>query len=50
MNDIRQAIEKHTSALSQPGGTWKLLGPDLDGDELTVVACLDDAVVVVTIF
>lgn len=31
-------------------GRWKVTGPDLDGDDLTVVVVFDGLVMVVTIF
>lgn len=35
----------------QPGsGTYRIQGQDLDGDSLTVICGIDDAVVIVTVF
>jgi hypothetical protein len=31
-------------------GCWKAVGPDLDGDELSVVVALEDGLLVVTLF
>jgi hypothetical protein len=31
-------------------GRWKVTGPDLDGDDLTVVVVFDGSLMVVTVF
>lgn len=48
--DLRHALTKATRCASAPPDRWKVTGPDLDGDDLTVVVVIDDGVLVVTVF
>ncbi|MFZ5439516.1 MAG: DUF4258 domain-containing protein [Myxococcota bacterium] len=48
--DLRHALENAHACSPQADDKWKVDGPDLDGDELTVVVVIDDGLVVVTLF
>jgi hypothetical protein len=49
--DIRACGRAARSCLYQAQhGTWRIEGEDLDGEILTVICGVDDAVVIVTIF
>ena len=48
--DLRKALVKARSCRAQADGTWKVDGPDMDGDDLTVVVAIEDGLVVVTLF
>jgi hypothetical protein len=48
--DVRSALVNagRCSALTEE--RWKVWGPDVSGDELTLVVILEDGVIVVTVF
>jgi Domain of unknown function (DUF4258) len=46
---VRHALTNATQCAAN-GARWKATGPDLDGDELTVVVVIEDGVIVVTVF
>lgn len=46
---VMHALQSATTC-SSSGERWKVTGPDLDGDALTVVVVLEDEVIVVTVF
>jgi hypothetical protein len=50
-DDVYNAMEHHASckAGDEPG-RWKVVGPDIDGDELTLIVVIEADVVVVTLF
>lgn len=48
--DIRNALITATSATFQTNGRWKLVGRDLDNEELICVVAIEDDVLVVTLF
>ena len=49
--DVMNALRKATSCRHQPkSDRWKVLGPDRDGEELTVIVVLEDGVLVVTVW
>jgi hypothetical protein len=48
--DIYHALENSASCKASEGRRWKVVGPDIDGDELTVVVTIDGDVVVITVF
>ena len=49
--DIQEALRTACEAKHQPeNDRWRLVGKDLDGDDLTVVIAFDAGVVVVTVF
>lgn len=50
MGDIQHAIAAAKGCMAQSNDRWRVVGPDLDDDELTVVVVIDDGVVVVTTF
>lgn len=50
MRDIRSALARATGVLPQKNGSWKVDGPDVDGDDLTVVVAIEDGLIVVTVF
>ena len=49
-NDIRRALSEASSATQQPKDRWKVVGPDLDGDELTVIVIIEDGLIVCTVY
>jgi hypothetical protein len=49
--DIQEALRTAYQANHQPtNDRWRVLGKDLDGDDLTVIVVFDAGVVVVTVF
>jgi hypothetical protein len=49
--DVLNALRKATSCRYQKQkDRWKVVGPDLDADDLTIVVALDDGVLVVTVW
>lgn len=48
--DVRHALMNARACRDQGDGTWRVDGPDLDGDDLTLVVALRDGVLVVTLF
>jgi hypothetical protein len=48
--DVRSALVSARACRGQPGGTWKVTGPDMDSDALDLVVALEAGVVVVTVF
>jgi len=49
-NDVEHALLNATRCRVQPNGRWKLESKDLDGDDLTIIAVVDDGVLVITLF
>ena len=49
--DVRHALRgARTCSNANTEETWKVTGPDRDGDDLTCVVAIEDGVVVVTVF
>ena len=48
--DVRSALVSAVACKGQADRTWKVAGPDMDGDHLDLVAVLDDGILVVTVF
>ena len=48
--DVVSALKAGRSCRPEPHERWKVVGPDLDGEDLAVVVVLEDGVVVVTVF
>jgi hypothetical protein len=49
--DLRSALMTATACQAQENGAWRVEGGlDRDGDDLTVVAALEQGVVVITLF
>jgi hypothetical protein len=48
--DTIHALAKAIHCKGAGSERWRVTGPDLDGDELVVVAVLDNGVAVVTVF
>jgi hypothetical protein len=48
--DLRSALSSAHDCKADRDGKWRVTGPDLDGDDLTVVVAIEDGVVVVTLF
>jgi hypothetical protein len=49
--DVRSALMTATACTAQENGAWRVEGGvDRDGDDLTVVAALEQGVVVITVF
>ncbi len=47
--DVRHALI-HAASAKPSNDRWRVVGPDIDGDELIVVVVLENGVVVVTVF
>lgn len=48
--DVEYALLNATQCRVQENGRWKLISCDLDGDDLTLIAVVDDEVLVITLF
>lgn len=48
--DVEHGLRHATGCVVQANGRWKLTTTDLEGDELTLIAVVDDGVLVVTVF
>ena len=48
--DVRNALTYAVTSLATPDGRWKVTGPDMDGDALTLVVTIEGGVIVVTVF
>jgi hypothetical protein len=48
--ELEEALLNAKSCLPDRDGKWKVIGPDADGDDLTVIIVLDDGVRVVTVY
>jgi hypothetical protein len=48
--DVRHALVHAMRASPSEGDRWRVEGPDLDGDDLSVVLVLEDGIIVVTVF
>jgi hypothetical protein len=48
--DVMHVLVYATIAREQSNGRWRIVGADLDGDELTVVVVIDGDAIVVTVF
>lgn len=48
--DLRNALVEAQSCVARRDDSWRVSGPDLDGDDLTVVLVIEDGLVVVTVF
>lgn len=48
--DVEHALLNATQCRVQDNGRWKLVSCDLDGDDLTLIAVVDDEVLVITLF
>ena len=48
--DLRSALVYAAACSAQVEGTWKVAGPDADGDDLTVVVAIEEGLLVVTVF
>lgn len=49
-NDLRNALIHAQRCTAQPDEKWRVSGPDLDAEELTVVVTIEDGLLVVTVF
>jgi hypothetical protein len=48
--DLQRALTGATACRAEPKDRWRVEGRDRDGDDLAVIAVLEDGVVVVTLF
>jgi hypothetical protein len=48
--DVRNALIETRTCQTSKGDRWKVTGPDLDEDELTVVLVIEGDLVVITVF
>jgi hypothetical protein len=48
--DIQNAARNWLDCFRQKDGTWKVQGPALDGNEITIVAGFEDGTVVITVY
>lgn len=49
-HDVYTAMEHATECRATERERWKVIGPDTDGDELTLIAAIEADVVVITVF
>jgi hypothetical protein len=49
MNDIHHALVHATEVMKQPVGTWRITGPDRDGDPVVIIVDIGDRVRIVTV-
>lgn len=49
-SDVEHALLNANKCQVQENGRWKLQSWDLDGDDLTLIAVVDDGVLVITLF
>jgi hypothetical protein len=48
--DVLHALAHAENASPTDSGSFRVEGPDIDGDELVVVVAIEDGIVVVTVF
>jgi hypothetical protein len=48
--DVEHALLHAVRCQVQDNGRWKLVSHDIDGDDLTIIAIVDDEVLVITLF
>lgn len=48
--DLRSALVHASRCRAQENGRWRVEGPDVDGDPLTVIVLIEDGVIVVTVY
>jgi Domain of unknown function (DUF4258) len=48
--DVRRALCSAALCKGQGEGTWKVTGPEADGDDLVLVVAIEGEVIVVTLF
>lgn len=49
-DDVRSSLANARTCRAQPKERWRVSGPDVSGDEMTLIVVLEDGVVVVTLF
>ena len=48
--DVREALVNARTCTGPRDDKWRVLGPDLDGDDLELIVAVEDDVIVVTLF
>ena len=48
--DVRSALVSAVACKTQLDRTFKVVGPDMDGDALSLVVAIEDGILVVTLF
>ncbi len=48
--DVRNALIEASKCQASKGDRWKVTGPDLDDEELTVVLVIEGDLIVITVF
>lgn len=48
--DVENALINATSCLPDEDETWKVIGPDVDGDDLKLIVVVEEGVLVVTVW
>lgn len=49
-DDVLCALKKAADCTEQEDETWRVNGPDMEGDELTVIVVIESGLLVVTVF
>lgn len=50
LEDVRSALVRAFRCSAQDNGRWKVEGPDIDGDDLTVIVLIEDGLIIVTVY
>jgi hypothetical protein len=48
--DLRHALVNASAASRSADERWRVKGPDLDGEELSIVRVIEDGIIVATVF
>jgi hypothetical protein len=48
--DLRSALSNAFRCSLQDNGRWRVDGPDLDGDDLTVIVVIEDGLIIITLY
>jgi hypothetical protein len=46
LQDVRSALVRAFHCSAQENGRWKVEGPDVDGDDLTVIVLIEDGLII----
>jgi hypothetical protein len=50
LQDVRSALVRAFHCSAQENGRSKVEGPDVDGDDLTVIVLIEDGLIIVTVY
>jgi hypothetical protein len=49
-NDIQTAARNYTDCYKQKNGRWRVIGPDADREEITIIVKFNNGTTVVTVY